>query len=117
MFSKKGLIAVPKSAGDEDKLMGIVLEAGGDDLSDEGESWEIITEPAAYPAVLEAIKKAKIEPEIAEVTMLATTYTKLEGSPANQMIRLLETLEDMEDVQHVYSNFDMDAKDMEAVAG
>src|SRR5271170_1864853 len=100
MFSKKGLISVPKSAVDEDKLMGIVLEAGGDDLSDEGESWEIITEPAAYPAVLEAIKQAKIETEISEVTMLASTYTKLEGSQANQMIRLLEVLEDMDDVQH-----------------
>ena len=117
MFSKKGLISVPKSAVDEDKLMGIVLEAGGDDLSDEGESWEIITDPAAYPAVLDAIKQAKIETEIAEVTMLASTYTKLEGTQASQMIRLLEALEDMDDVQHVYSNFDMDAKDMEAVAG
>ena len=117
MFSKKGLISVPKSAVDEDKLMGIVLEAGGDDLSDEGESWEIITDPSAYAAVLEAIKQAKIETEISEITMLATTYTKLEGSQANQMIRLLEVLEDMDDVQHVYSNFDMDAKDMEAIAG
>ena len=95
MFSKKGLISVPKSAVDEDKLMGIVLDAGGDDLSDEGGSWEIVT-------------------EVAEITMLASTYTKLEGSQANQMIRLLETLEDLDDVQHVYSNFDMD---MEAVAG
>jgi YebC/PmpR family DNA-binding regulatory protein len=116
MFSKKGLISVPKAAADEDKLMDIVLEAGGDDLSDEGESWEIITEPGAYPAVLEAIQKAKIETELSEVTMLASTYTKLEGTQANQMIRLLETLEDLDDVQHVYSNFDMDANDMEAVA-
>ena len=117
MFSKKGLISVPRSAADEDKLMNIVLEAGGDDLSDEGESWEIITEPNAYPAVLDAIQKAKIETELSEITMLASTYTKLEGSQASQMIRLLETLEDLDDVQHVYSNFDMDAKDMEAVAG
>jgi YebC/PmpR family DNA-binding regulatory protein len=116
MFSKKGLISVPKSAVDEDKLMGIVLDAGGDDLSDEGESWEIITEPGAFEPVRDAIKKAGIETEIAEVTMLASTYTKLEGAQANQMIRLLETLEDLDDVQHVYSNFDMDANDMEAVA-
>ena len=61
MFSKKGLISIPKSAADEDKLMNIVLEAGGDDLSDEGDSWEIITEPAAYPAVAQAIQHAKIE--------------------------------------------------------
>jgi len=117
MFSKKGLISVPKSAADEDQLMGIVLDAGGDDLSDEGDAWEIITEPSAFEPVRDAIKKAGIETEIAEITMLASTYTKLEGAQANQMIRLLETLEDLDDVQHVYSNFDMDAKDMEAVAG
>ena len=70
--------------------------------------------PAAFEAVRDAIQKAKIETEVAEITMLASTYTKLEGSQANQMIRLLETLEDLDDVQHVYSNFDMD---MEAVAG
>ena len=117
MFTKKGLISVAKSAADEDKLMGIVLEAGGDDLSDEGESWEIITEPGAFEAVSGALKGAGIETEVAEITMLASTYTKLEGTQAAQMIRLIEALEDLDDVQNVYSNFDMDAKDLEAVAG
>lgn len=117
MFSKKGLIAVAKSAAEEDKLMNIVLEAGGDDLNDEGDTWEIITEPAAFEGVLNAVKAAGVETEVAEITMLATTYTKLEGNQAAQMIRLLEALEDLDDVQHVYSNFDMDAKEMEAVAG
>ena len=117
MFTKKGLIVVPKSAAPEDKLMDIVLEAGGDDLSDEGESWEILTDPNAFHSVLEAVKKAGIETEVAEVTMIASTYTKLEGAQANQMIRLLEALEDQDDVQNVYSNFDMDAKQMEEVAG
>lgn len=108
MFQKKGLIVVPKSAVEEDKLMGLVLEAGGDDLNDEGENWEILTEPHAYDAVLEAIRGAGIEPQLAEITMIASTYTKLEGATANQMIRLLEALEDNDDVQNVYSNFDMD---------
>jgi transcriptional/translational regulatory protein YebC/TACO1 len=94
-----------------------VLEAGGDDIRDEGDSWEIITEPGAFEAVLAAIKGAKIETQMAEVTMLASTYTKLEGSAAAQMIRLLEALEDQDDVQNVYSNFDIDAKQMEEVAG
>jgi YebC/PmpR family DNA-binding regulatory protein len=116
MFSKKGVIAVPKNAADEDKLMAIVLENGGDDLNDEGESWEIITEPAAFEPVHEAIKAAKIPTEMAEVTMIASTYTKLEGAAANSMIRLLEALEDHDDVQNVYSNFDMDASQMEEVA-
>jgi YebC/PmpR family DNA-binding regulatory protein len=117
MFSKKGLIVVPKAAADEDRLMDIVLEAGGDDLNDEGDTWEILTEPSAYEKVAEALKMAKVEPSVSEITMIASTYTKLEGSTAAQMIRLLEALEDHDDVQNVYSNFDMDANQYEEVAG
>jgi YebC/PmpR family DNA-binding regulatory protein len=117
MFSKKGLIAVEKSAASEEKLMDIVIEHGGEDLNDEGETWEIITDPHAHEAVSNAVKAAGIPTVASEVTMLATTYTRLEGSPANQMIRLLETLEDLDDVQNVYSNFDMDAEQMEHAAG
>ena len=117
MFSKKGLIAVEKDAASEEKLMDIVLEHGGEDLNDEGDTWEILTDPAAYHAVLDAIRAAKIETSLAEITMIASTYTKLEGAAANQMLRLLEVLEDHDDVQNVYSNFDMDAKQLEEVAG
>ncbi len=117
MFSKKGVIAIAKDAADEDKLMGIVLEAGGEDLNDEGDTWEIITDPGAYEAVAQAVRDAKIETVMSEVTMVANTYTKLEGAPAAQCIRLLEALEDHDDVQNVYSNFDMDAKQLEEVAG
>ncbi len=117
MFAKKGLIAIPKSAADEDKLMDIVLEAGGEDLNDEGETWEILTEPNAWEGVANAVKAAKLETSVSEITMIASTYTKLEGSAAAQMIRLLEALEDFDDVQNVYSNFDMDANQYEEVAG
>jgi transcriptional/translational regulatory protein YebC/TACO1 len=117
MFSKKGLIAVPKENADEEKLMNLVLENGGDDLTDQGDTWEILTDPASYHAVLDAIRAAKIETSVAEITMIASTYTKLEGPAANQMVRLLEALEDHDDVQNVYSNFDMDAKQLEEVAG
>jgi YebC/PmpR family DNA-binding regulatory protein len=117
MFSKKGLIAVEKSAATEDKLMDIVLEHGGEDLNDEGETWEIITEPGAHEAVSAAIKAAGIATVMSEVTLVASTYTKLEGSAASQMVRLLETLEDLDDVQNVHSNFDMDAEQMEHAAG
>ena len=75
--------------------MDIVLEHGGEDLSDEGDTWEIITEPGAYEAVAGAVKAAGIPTVMSEVTMVASTYTKLEGNAANQMIRLLETLEDL----------------------
>ena len=117
MFSKKGVIAVEKGAATEDQLMDIVLEHGGEDLNDEGETWEIIADPTSYEAVLAAVKAAGIPTVMNEVTMVASTYTKLEGSPANQMIRLLEALEDFDDTQNVYSNFDMDAEQMEQAAG
>jgi len=117
MFSKKGLIAVEKSAATEEQLMDIVLEHGGEDLNDEGDTWEIITEPGAHEAVSAAIKAAGIPTVMSEVTLVASTYTKLEGTTANQMVRLLEVLEDLDDVQNVHSNFDMDAEQMEHAAG
>ena len=117
MFHKKGDIVIAKSAAKEDQLMDLVLENGADDLKDDGESWEILTDPSTYEAVLEAVKKAGITPEVAELSMLPDTYTKLEGQQANTMIRLLEALEDHDDVQHVYSNFDIDQKQLEEVAG
>jgi YebC/PmpR family DNA-binding regulatory protein len=108
MFSKKGLIAVEKSAADEETLMNIVLEHGGEDLNDEGDTWEILTDPSAYEAVSNAVKAAGIPTVASEVTMIASTYTKLEGPQANAMMRLLDALEDFDDTQNVYSNFDMD---------
>jgi YebC/PmpR family DNA-binding regulatory protein len=116
MFAKKGLIAVEKSAATEEKLMDIVLEHGGEDLKDEGETWEIVTEPGAYEAVANAVKAAGIATVMSEVAMLASTYNKLEGTAAAQMVRLLEALEDLDDVQSVHSNFDMDAEQMEHAA-
>jgi len=117
MFSKKGLIAVEKSATSEEKLMDIVLEHGGEDLKDEGETWEILTEPASYEAVSSAVKAAGIATVMSEVAMVASTYTRLEGTAASQMVRLLEALEELDDVQNVHSNFDMDAEQMEHAAG
>ncbi len=117
MFKKKGDIVVPKSAAKEDDLMNIILEAGGEDLKDEGENWEILTEPSAYEAVLEAVKKAGITPASSSVSMVPDNYIKLEGQQAAQMIRLLEALEDSDDVQNVHANFDIDQKTLEEVAG
>jgi YebC/PmpR family DNA-binding regulatory protein len=117
MFHKKGDIVIPKSAAKEDDLMNIILEAGGEDLKDEGENWEILTEPSAYEAVLEAVKKAGITPASSSVAMLPDTYIKLEGQQAAQMIRLMEALDDNDDVQNVHANFDIDEKTLEEVAG
>jgi YebC/PmpR family DNA-binding regulatory protein len=117
MFHKKGSIIVPKAKAKEDDLMNIVLENGGEDLNDDGENWEVTTAPAEYEKVLEAIKKASLEVVHSEVGMIPQNYIKLEGAAANQMIRLLEALEDHDDVQNVYSNFDVDQKQLEEVAG
>jgi len=117
MFSKKGVIGIEKSAAGEEKLMDIVLEHGGEDLNDEGDTWEIITDPSSFESVSEAVKAARIPTVMSEVTMISSVYTKLEGAPANQMIRLLDLLEELDDVQNVYSNFDMDTEQMEAAAG
>jgi transcriptional/translational regulatory protein YebC/TACO1 len=117
MFHKKGDIVIPKSAAKEDDLMNIVLEAGGEDLNDDGENWEIITAPSAYEAVLEAVKKAGIEPASSSVAMIPQNYIKVEGAAANTMIRLMEALEEHDDVQNVHSNFDIDQKLLEEVAG
>ncbi len=117
MFSKKGVITVEKSAASEEQLMNIVIEHGGEDLRDEGDNWEIVTDPGSYESVLAAVKAANIPTVMSEVTMLPSTYTRLEGPAASQMMRLLEALEDLDDVQNVYSNFDMDAEQMEHAAG
>ena len=117
MFHKKGDIVIPKSAAKEDDLMNIVLEAGAEDLKDDGENWEILCEPASYENLMAALTQANIKPEVAEIGMIPDTYTKLEGHQAGTMIRLLEALEDHDDVQHVYSNFDIDQKQLEEVAG
>jgi YebC/PmpR family DNA-binding regulatory protein len=116
MFHKKGSIVIPKSAAKEDDLMNLVLENGAEDLRDDGNDWEIITDPAAYEAVLEAVKKANIETSMHELGMLPQNYIKLEGQHAAQMIRLIEAMEEHDDVLHVYSNFDVDVKQLEQVA-
>jgi YebC/PmpR family DNA-binding regulatory protein len=117
LFHKKGDIVIPKSAAKEDDLMAIVLEAGADDLRDDGDNWEVLTDTSVYEAVLEAVKKAGIEPVSASVTMIPQNYIKLEGSQAATMIRLIEAFEEHDDVQNVHANFDIDQKVLEEVAG
>jgi transcriptional/translational regulatory protein YebC/TACO1 len=117
MFHKKGDIVVPKVAAKEDDLMALVLDAGAEDMRDDGDNWEVLTDPSSYEAVLEAVKKAGIEPASAAVAMIPQNYIKLEGQAANTMIRLMEALEEHDDVQNVHSNFDIDQKLLEEVAG
>ncbi len=118
MFSKKGVIAIEKSAASEEKLMDIVLEHGGEDLNDEGDTWEIITDPPRYEGVLNAVKARKHSHRDERSDHDRVHLHEARGQPApKQMVRLLEALEDFDDTQNVYSNFDMDAEQMEQVAG
>ncbi|MDX6385214.1 MAG: hypothetical protein QOK48_2787 [Blastocatellia bacterium] len=114
LFEKKGYIVVDKAAKPEEELFEIAIEAGADDLREDGDNFEIITSPENFENVQTAIKSAGIEPQMAEVSMVPQTYVKLEGSNAQQMLRLMETIEDHDDVQKVYANFDIDDADMAA---
>jgi YebC/PmpR family DNA-binding regulatory protein len=114
LFEKKGYIVIDKAARPEEELFDIAIEGGADDVRDDGENFEIITSPENFESVQSAIKSAGIEPQVAEVSMVPQTYIKLEGSSAQQMLRLMEAMEDHDDVQKVYANFDIDEADMAA---
>jgi transcriptional/translational regulatory protein YebC/TACO1 len=114
MFHRKGDIVVPKEAADEEKMMSIVLDAGAEDLRDDGSAWEVTTAPEAFEKVREALLAAGVTPSTAEVGWVPQNYVKLSGQQAQQMVRMVETLEDHDDVQHVYANFDIDEKEIQA---
>ena len=114
MFEKKGYIVVSKSDKSEEELFDLVIEAGADDLRDDEDNLEIITSPEAFDGVLTAVKGAGIEPQVAEVEFVPQNYIKLEGGDARQMLKLMEALEDHDDVQKVSANFDISEADMAA---
>ena len=116
MFKPRGYIAIAKEKVSEEKLMELALEAGADDILGEGEIWEVYSTPNAYEAVLAAIKKAGIEPEESQIGKYAENIITLEGTKAQQMLKLVEALEDNDDVQNVWANFDVSEKEMEAAA-
>ena len=117
MFHRKGEITVPKEAASEEKLLDVVLEAGAEDMKDDGSAWYIVTPPESLEAVKEALNKAGVKPESAEVSMVPQNYIKLTGQQAQQMLRLVEALEEHDDVQHVYANFDIDESEIQAAVG
>jgi YebC/PmpR family DNA-binding regulatory protein len=114
MFDKKGYIVVEKSKAEEEALMAAAIDAGADDMRDDGDSWEIVSAPDAFQKVLDAVKGLGIEPGAAEVALLPQNYVKLEGKPAQQMIKLMEALEEHEDSKKVWSNADIEEKEIEA---
>ncbi|HEX6216635.1 MAG TPA: YebC/PmpR family DNA-binding transcriptional regulator, partial [Vicinamibacterales bacterium] len=114
MFSKKGHIVVEKSKADEEKLLSAALDAGADDMQDDGEAWEVLCDPAAFESVRDAVKALGVEPASAQVAMLPQNYVKLTGTPASQMLKLMDVLDEHEDVKQVWSNFDIEEKEIEA---
>jgi YebC/PmpR family DNA-binding regulatory protein len=108
MFTRKGLVSVEKSASpDEERLLELALEAGAEDLRDEESSWEIVSDPQEYRDVRDALQSAGVAVADAEITMIPTTVVPVEGGEAKQLLGLIEALEDLDDVQAVYANFDI----------
>ncbi|MFN3534256.1 MAG: YebC/PmpR family DNA-binding transcriptional regulator [Desulfatiglandales bacterium] len=113
VFEKKGVIGVPKSSIGEDKLLEIALDAGALDVNTEGDEYEITTDPPDFETVKMALERAKVNYSRAEITMVPKTTVKLEGKKAQQMLTLMDALEEHDDVNNVYANFDIDEKLME----
>ena len=117
MFERKGQIIIDASkAPGEDELMTLVLDAGADDLRREGDTWEVLSAPEAHIGVLEVIQKANIPTESAQLAMIPKNLVQVEGKNVAALLRMTEAIEEHDDVQNVYSNFDIDEKDLEALA-
>jgi YebC/PmpR family DNA-binding regulatory protein len=116
MFERKSQIVIDGEKASEDQLMNIILDAGGEDLRNDGGNWVVISPVEAHEAVVAALQKAGIPTEEAEIAMVPKNLIRLEGKNASGMLRLSEVLEEHDDVQNVYSNFDIDEKEMEALA-
>jgi YebC/PmpR family DNA-binding regulatory protein len=114
MFHRKGQIFVDKGRIDEEQLLSAALDAGADDMSDDESAWEIITTPETFEPVRDAVKALGVEPTSAAIAMVPQNYVKLTGKDASQMVKLMEALDDHDDVQNVWANFDIEEKEIEA---
>ncbi len=114
MFHKKAYLTLAREQADEDRLLGVALEAGAEDLREDGSNWEIIGPAERFDSLKAALGAAGLKPTAAEVTMLPQNTVPVEGGAAQHVLRLLEALEEHDDVQHVYANFDIAEKEIEA---
>jgi YebC/PmpR family DNA-binding regulatory protein len=112
MFVRKGYIVVEKSQASEDELLDTILEAGAEDLKEDGSNYEIFTSPPDYEAVVNALKEKEIEVAASNLGYIPQNYVKVEGKQAQQLLRLMEELEDHDDAQHVWANFDIDEEEI-----
>lgn len=116
MFDRKSQILIEQENASEETLMNLVLDAGAEDLRSDGTNWEVISAPENHEAVVAAIQNAGIPTVSAEIAQVPKNLVKLEGKNAAGMLRLVEALEEHDDVQNVYSNFDIDESEMEAMS-
>src|SRR3970282_895211 len=114
MFDKKGYLGVENSKSEEEALMAAAIDAGADDMRDDGDSWEIVSAPDTFQKVLDAVKALGIEPGAAEIGMLPQNYVKLEGKPEQQRVKMMAALEEHDDTKKVWSNADIEEKEIEA---
>jgi len=112
MFNRKGYIVVEQEKASEDKLLEIILDAGAEDLREDGSNYEIFTPPEEFEAVVNALKEHDIELAASNLGYIPQNYIKLEGKPAQQLLKLMEELEDHDDVQNVWANFDIDEEEI-----
>jgi YebC/PmpR family DNA-binding regulatory protein len=117
MFDQKGLIVVNKEGQDEDEIMMIALDAGAEDIQDEGDTFDVFTSPSEFESVRSQLIENGIEPSRAEICRIPQSTVAIEGQEAEQLLRLLEVLEEHDDVQNVYANFDMDDKVLDEMNG
>jgi YebC/PmpR family DNA-binding regulatory protein len=113
MFERKGYFVVEKASASEEKLFDLVLGNGGDDLKEDGDNFEVFCAPESFETLKAALEGASIPTAAAEVSMVPQNYVKLEGKEAQTMLKLMEALEDQEDIQNVWSNFDIDEAAMQ----
>src|SRR5262249_54972093 len=117
LFSKRGVFVVPAAKASEDRLTELALEAGADDVKASGDAFELECDPAVFGAMRKALEDAKISPESAEISMVASLTVPLAGEAAQQMMQLVDALEEHDDVQNVYSNFEISDEDAAKLAG
>lgn len=116
MFKRKGVIVVSKQSSGEEKLMDLALEAGAEDIQDEGDVWEIYTDPSVFSAVRESLDEGAISIDSASITAVPENRVQIEGEVAEKMLKLMDALEDLDDVQKVHANFDIDEKVLESLS-
>jgi len=117
MFKRKGYIVIEKEKASEDDLLNVILDSGAEDLREDGSNYEVFTPPENYETVVNALKEHNIELAASNLGYIPQNYVKLEGKQAQQLLRLMEELEDHDDVQHVWANFDIDEEEIAKFSG